>query len=534
MPMRIAPASGLVAAVAALMLLSTAPSRAQEGADKVYKDGLEAIEKQRWAEAASAMRDAIKMNSSEAPGGRRLLVIGRVDYLPHLLLGRVLLVQMDCTGALDAWEESDRQGVARKVKDGEHVREIESGYATCEAKGFLPSPKFRKELDEARGVVRGAADEGRRLAEHVSAFDDSIKAAHRKQVALAESRMRTANDKMAEGERTRRAQDLADARAAAGLALAEYRAARAPLDVLIQAVGSFQAKIKGAESELAAVDGRGRELDTLLSEAPVKVAPNDAVVAARGKSDALVASAREKIRTASRTQAEAALAEAAQLIADADKAYRQLRFDIEALIRAAVDREWQLLQTRMQGALAGIEARVREIVEALRTQPPSDQTRKDFETAQRGLQRARQSFDRALRARDLEQARAAVLLTPRLASQLDALAAGLAIATPTLPDSLKAAAQAFFDGSYADAIRLLPADQVESIDLRFRIHGHVVRAAALFAQFQRSGSADASLRDQALREVEQSRAIDPSFQPNPAAFSPRFVAFFRGAPGEAQ
>ena len=127
-----------------------------------------------------------------------------------------------------------------------------------------------------------------------------------------------------------------------------------------------------------------------------------------------------------------------------------------------------------------------------------------------------------------------VLLTPRLASQLDAVAAGLALATPTLPDSLKAAAQAFFDGSYADAIRLLPADQVEAIDLRFRIHGHVVRAAALFALFQRSGSADASLRDQALREVEQSRTIDPSFQPNPAAFSPRFVAFFRGAPGPAQ
>ena len=211
----------------------------------------------------------------------------RVDYLPHLLLGRVLLVQMDCTGALDAWEESDRQGVARKVKDGEHVREIDSGYATCEAKGFLPSPKFRKELDEARGVVRGAADEGRRLAEHVSTYDDSIKAAHRKQVTLAESRMQTANDKMAAGERTRRAQDLADARAAAGLALTEYRASRAPLDALIQAVGSFQAKIKGAESELAAVDGRGRELDTLLSEAPVKVAPNDGAVAARGKADAL-------------------------------------------------------------------------------------------------------------------------------------------------------------------------------------------------------------------------------------------------------
>jgi len=103
------------------------------------------------------------------------------------------------------------------------------------------------------------------------------------------------------------------------------------------------------------------------------------------------------------------------------------------------------------------------------------------------------------------------------------------VAAPALPDALKAAAQAFFDGSYADVIRLLPAEQVATIDQRFRIHGHIVRAAALFALYQRSGAADASLRDQAQREVEQSRTLDASFQPNPSAFSPRVLAFFRGA-----
>ena len=121
-----------------------------------------------------------------------------------------------------------------------------------------------------------------------------------------------------------------------------------------------------------------------------------------------------------------------------------------------------------------------------------------------------------------------------MASQLDALATALALAVPTLPESLKAAAQAFFDGSYADAVRLLPSADIEAIDRRFRIHGYVVRAAALFGLYQRSGGADTSLRDQALREIEQSRAIDPAFQPNPAAFSPRFLSFFRGTPGQAR
>jgi hypothetical protein len=213
MLVRIIPARSAVAAVVAFTLLSVAPSRAQEGADRIYREGVEAVEKARWPEAASAMRQAIGMNPTEAPGGRRLFGFGAGrDYLPHLLLGRALLAQSDCTGALNAWEQSDNQGVARKVRNGEHGKEIDLGYAQCEAKGFLPSPKFRKELDEARGAVRAAADEGRRLAEHVSMNDDTIKAAHRKQVTLAESRMQTANEKLATGERTRHAQELADAR----------------------------------------------------------------------------------------------------------------------------------------------------------------------------------------------------------------------------------------------------------------------------------------------------------------------------------
>jgi hypothetical protein len=199
-----------------------------------------------------------------------------------------------------------------------------------------------------------------------------------------------------------------------------------------------------------------------------------------------------------------------------------------------VDREFQLVQTRMQDTVAGLEARAGEILEAFKAQPPSEQQSKEFETARRWLDRAKTTFERAVRARDLPGALAAIRSTPRVASQFDVLAAGLALAVPTLPESLKAAAQAFFNGAYADTVQRLPSDQVETIDRQFRIHGYVLRAAALFGLYQSSGGKDASLRDQALREVAQSRAIDPSFQPNPSAFSPRFVAFFRGAPGQAQ
>ena len=510
------------------VLAASGPARAQEGADKVYRDGVEAVDKGKWSEAAGLMRQAIGMNGTEAPGGRRLPFLSRTDYVPYLLLGRALFLQSDCTGALNAWEASDRQGVARKLR-AEYGREIDRGYADCEAKGFLPPPKFQKELDDTKIAVRAALDEGRRLAEHVSPYDDTIKAAYRKQVTVAESRMQTATEKVASGEKTRKGQDLADARAAAATALREFQASRPPLDALIASIAGFLAKVKAAETGLASVESRGRDLDSLLRGSPVKVSQSDATGAARARADAQVASALDKIKTARSTQNEAALVEAVALADGADKIYQQARNDIEGLIKAGVDRELQLVQTQMQNTLTGLEARASDIAAALTAQSAPGKTGKDFETAQRGLERARQAFERAIRARDLAGARAAVQLIPRVASQLEALAKALVLATPTLPDPLRAAAQAFFDGSYADVIRLLPADQLAGIDQRFRIHGHIVRAAALFALYQRSGGADASLRDQAQQEVEQSHTLDPSFQPNPAAFSPRFLAFFRGA-----
>ena len=61
------------------------------------------------------MRDAIARDpkeSSRKVGGR--LTIGGEEYVPYFFLGEALFRRMDCGGALTAWEESDRQGVARR------------------------------------------------------------------------------------------------------------------------------------------------------------------------------------------------------------------------------------------------------------------------------------------------------------------------------------------------------------------------------------------------------------------------------------
>jgi hypothetical protein len=47
----------------------------------------------------------------------------------------------------------------------------------------------------------------------------------------------------------------------------------------------------------------------------------------------------------------------------------------------------------------------------------------------------------------------------------------------------------------------------------------------LFAQ---SRGTDKSLESQARAEVDECKKIDSTFEPNPQAFSPGFIAFFRG------
>jgi hypothetical protein len=62
-----------------------------------------------------------------------------------------------------------------------------------------------------------------------------------------------------------------------------------------------------------------------------------------------------------------------------------------------------------------------------------------------------------------------------------------------------------------------------------QLHVHLFRAAALFNLFLASRESEALLRTQALQEVARCKHLDPSFQPDPRAFGPRFIAFYQSA-----
>ena len=60
---------------------------------------------------------------------------------------------------------------------------------------------------------------------------------------------------------------------------------------------------------------------------------------------------------------------------------------------------------------------------------------------------------------------------------------------------------------------------------------HLFRAVAYYESYMRSdrasGQRDETLYRRALADIRQCKQLDPSFQPDPRAFSPGFISFFR-------
>jgi hypothetical protein len=513
-------------------ILACACAVAVVGAQQdAFKKGMDARKEKKWAAAAAAMRDAIMVDGKESSKkvnrtfGVGKIAIGGDEYLPYYYLGDALFNLGDCTGALNAWEESDRQGVARRV--GASARTIENGYKECEAKGFLPAPKFAREAEAARAAYTAATDVAQRLNDYASARTAAITPEYREQILAARTQLQSANDTLTSGERTRRAQNLSESRTNSDIAVRQYRIARETLDTIVERTAGYARRISVAQDALHAAEATGRDIDVLITSSPVKVVPPDALTADRRRAVGIVASAREKLASASRSQSEADVNDATRLLDEARTLLDNVHGQIDTQIKTAVGRELLALERSGSDAFSSLETRAQAIGTTLGERTHESRVDKDFETIQGTLSTARRTFDRAIRARDLTGARAAALVPVKLAPQLDSLAAALRIGDiPVVPDSLKAAAQALFDGRYAQVLATLPIETADSLDKPLRIHAHVIRAAALFALYTYSGDTNDVLRAQARQEVEACRTLDEAFRPDPDAFAPRFIDFF--------
>lgn len=105
------PRAALLASLALAVFAAPADLRAQEGGAflEAYKRGVAAVEAEDWPRAEELMRAAIAGRAEEAE--RLVRHFHLRPYLPHFYLGLALAEQGACAAALDAFAESERQGI---------------------------------------------------------------------------------------------------------------------------------------------------------------------------------------------------------------------------------------------------------------------------------------------------------------------------------------------------------------------------------------------------------------------------------------
>ncbi len=92
------------------------------------------------------------------------------------------------------------------------------------------------------------------------------------------------------------------------------------------------------------------------------------------------------------------------------------------------------------------------------------------------------------------------------------------------PPLLRAAAEAYLGGAYAEVETLLAGEPLEAP--RVAAHARLLRAASHWALWALDGKRDDELLAAARQDVAACRALDPDLEPPPGVYPPAFLAFF--------
>lgn len=139
---RRAAASWRISLAAATLLFTAtnlAAQTAQTGAaEDHFRDGLQALDEERWEEAEKSLRQAAKVMDGDGhpvlkwdKGRRRLNTRGwRESYLPLHFLGMALRAQGRCAEAVEVWDECERYGAIQETP--QLHKELQRMRADCE------------------------------------------------------------------------------------------------------------------------------------------------------------------------------------------------------------------------------------------------------------------------------------------------------------------------------------------------------------------------------------------------------------------
>lgn len=131
-----------------------------------YKLGLSAAESAQWKQSAEMMRQAIGNQPVAKAKVKKSLFFRR--YLPHFHLGKALFESGDCRGALEAWQESESQGVVVKFPE---FQQLQDGRIACSQMSDLEQA-LDKALRAIQQAEASAEQSRRRLAALV--MSDSV------------------------------------------------------------------------------------------------------------------------------------------------------------------------------------------------------------------------------------------------------------------------------------------------------------------------------------------------------------------------
>jgi len=515
-----------------LVVMSVGVLRAQDqkAADEAFRAGQKALDEKQWAAAVTAFQGAIKIAPAESPRKvGAVLGMGGTEYLPHFFLGKAYLEQTNCTNALDAWGRSEQAGVIAKV--AQKYRELQAGVRACEQKGFLPNAKLEgavaavaKQIETARAAADDTGGRAKTSANLLTPDRRNRLNQLREEIKQAESHLEA-------GRRSRAASELTDAQNAAVRAITVAAALRAEL----AKASDEDTLLQRALVELDRAIEQGQVLDRAIEAKRTYL--TDSLTAVRQKSVQALTAARRVADSARAGGGEPGVAPLNTAAGELSGANAQLQRVFDELVGV----ENSAIRTRNGAALRQSRDKFRLADQAIgifdgrvKARPSVDpKLITERQAISRRLSAARRQLEATGAYGTVEAIEEAGKVADRERSRLVEMTStfgALTLEERGVNALLVEATRLFLNGDYAQVLTVLRPAEPFPPDMLFLEHVHVLRAAALHAQYLKAGSADAALAAAARVEIAALKTLSPAFQPDVRAFSPRFLEFFRTVP----
>ena len=500
--------------------------------DDAFRRGLDGRGDRNWKYVVSQMRAAIASDPKESTRrvGTGLVRAfgGGVEYLPYYFLGEALFNLMDCVGAVEAWQISEQQG-AVKVRR-EFVENIAASYKKCAANGVLPPAEYNSLLASTRQTITDAHALAERLSKLGQANLEAWRPEIDEQSKVASGELQAAQTRLLAGARARSAADFNEARAAAGRATTVLGRLESTLNASIDNVSFVRRQIREVELLIAGAENSDRAIDS------VKTTLTSELAASRQVGREHVARARERVRAGEKTLNAATVNEALRAAQDATTVFKEVLDQATKLVRATFDRELEEVVAAATEVLSFLDASFatleRLAVEKAVLATPDLAARR--EALLKRVTTLRRRVETAQKTQNMAGLRDAARLALEVRAELDTMITSfgpLTLRDRGVRAALEEGARLFFAGEHQQALTALDSSELSDAPLQLQVH--LLRAAALYHLFVRSGEKDQALRTRAVTEIEACKLLAPDFRPDARAFAPRFLSFYQDGAASA-